>query len=149
LDKINVHIIYNLQIFNGHRALCLWFMKHYQTKENWKNNAMSVYKSPFLIYGNGFSPKKKILLCIYCSKMKKTTHFSNEILSKNFKYPNIFRFNLCLSISYTIKKIHPRIPFTTLVLKYIQKNFKLCNMYYFVTNILHTFKFSLFVELLK
>jgi hypothetical protein len=103
LDKINVHTLYNLQFFNGHRALCLWFMKHYQTKENWKNNAMSIYKSPIFIYGNGFSPKKNILLCIYCSKMQKT-HFLNEILSKNFKYPNSFRFNLCLSILDTIKK---------------------------------------------
>jgi hypothetical protein len=37
LDQINVHIIYNLQFFNGHnKASCLWFIKHYQTKENWK-----------------------------------------------------------------------------------------------------------------
>jgi hypothetical protein len=44
LDKFNVHIIYNLEFFNGHRVSCLWFIKHYQTKENWKNNAMYVYK---------------------------------------------------------------------------------------------------------
>jgi len=43
LDKIHVHTIYNLQFFNGHRASCLWFIKHYQTKENWKNNAMPTY----------------------------------------------------------------------------------------------------------
>jgi len=44
LDKINVHIVYNLQFFNSHKASCLWFMKHYQTKENWKNNVMPSYK---------------------------------------------------------------------------------------------------------
>jgi hypothetical protein len=42
--KINVHTLYNLQFLNGHRASCLWFMKHYQTKENWKNNTMPIYK---------------------------------------------------------------------------------------------------------
>jgi hypothetical protein len=36
LDKINVHGVYHLLFFNGHRASSLWFMKHYQTKENWK-----------------------------------------------------------------------------------------------------------------
>jgi hypothetical protein len=44
LDKINVHIVYNLQFFNNDRAPHLWFMKHYQIKENWKNNAMPIYK---------------------------------------------------------------------------------------------------------
>jgi hypothetical protein len=50
LDKINVQKIYNLRFFSSHRASCLWFMKHYQTKENWKNNVMPIYKiSPSLI----------------------------------------------------------------------------------------------------
>jgi hypothetical protein len=44
LNKINVQKVYNLQFFSGHSATCLWFMKHYQEKENWKNNAMSIYK---------------------------------------------------------------------------------------------------------
>jgi hypothetical protein len=44
LDKINVHKIYNVHIFNGHGASCLWFMTHYQNKEKWKNNAMPTYK---------------------------------------------------------------------------------------------------------
>jgi hypothetical protein len=44
LDKINVHRLHNLQFFNGHRVSCWWFIKHYQTKENWKNNAMPIYK---------------------------------------------------------------------------------------------------------
>jgi hypothetical protein len=56
LDKINLHIIYNLQFFNNQRASCLWFMKHYQTKENWKTNVMPIYKiSSSLIWSWFFS----------------------------------------------------------------------------------------------
>ncbi len=44
LDKINVHKIYDVHFFNGHRASCLWFMTHYQTKKKWKNNTTSTYK---------------------------------------------------------------------------------------------------------
>jgi len=44
LDKINVHMVYNLQFSNDHKASCLWFIKHYPTKENWKNNVMPIYK---------------------------------------------------------------------------------------------------------
>jgi hypothetical protein len=47
LNKINVCIIYNLQFFYDNKASCLWFMKHYQTKENWKNNAMPIHKISF------------------------------------------------------------------------------------------------------
>jgi hypothetical protein len=36
LHKINVHKVYNLHFFNNHKASYLWFMKHQQTKENWK-----------------------------------------------------------------------------------------------------------------
>jgi hypothetical protein len=50
-------------------------------------------KSPPPWYGAGFFFFKKILLCIYCSKKKKTTHFLNEISSKNFKSLNGPRFN--------------------------------------------------------
>jgi hypothetical protein len=39
-----IHRIYKLQFFNGHKASCLWFMKHYQTIFFWKNNAMPIYK---------------------------------------------------------------------------------------------------------
>jgi hypothetical protein len=63
-DKINVFRVYNLQFFNNNHASCLWFMKHYQRKENWKNDAMPIYKFPTIWYGNGFFPKKEILLCI-------------------------------------------------------------------------------------
>ncbi len=44
------------------------------------------------------------------------------------------------------KKIHPRIPLKTLILKYI---FKLCDMYYFLTNIIHTFKFFIVCWIFK
>jgi hypothetical protein len=51
LDNINVHTIYNLQIFNNYKASCLWFIKHYQKIIIWKNNAMPIYKiSSSLIY---------------------------------------------------------------------------------------------------
>ncbi len=46
-------------------------------------------------------------------------HFFNGISSKNFQFLNCPRINWCISISYIIKKIHPRIPSTTLILKYI------------------------------
>ncbi len=82
-------------------------------------------------------------------KNAKNTFFFNEISSKNFKSLNGPRFNSCISISYTIKKIHPRIPFITLVLKYIYNFFKLCDMYYFVTNIFHTFSFFIFCWICK
>ncbi len=91
---------------------------------------------------------KYIQLCIYCSKIQKTFFFS-EISSKNFKFLKDHRFNSRISISYTIKKIHPEIPLTTLVLKYVCIFFKFCNKYYFVTNILHTFKFFIFCWILK
>jgi hypothetical protein len=54
LNKINVHRIYNLQFFNDHRASCLWFMKHYQTKGNWKIMQCPSIKFPSLWYGIGF-----------------------------------------------------------------------------------------------
>jgi hypothetical protein len=44
LDKINVHKINNLHFFDIYKVSCLWFMKYYQIKENWKNNAKNIYK---------------------------------------------------------------------------------------------------------
>jgi hypothetical protein len=43
LNRINIHSVYNSQFLNSHRASCLWIMKHFRTKENWKNNALSIY----------------------------------------------------------------------------------------------------------
>ncbi len=74
-------------------------------------------------------------------KNVKNTHFLNEISSKTFKSLNGLIFNSCMSVSYAIKKIDPRIPLTTLVLKDICHFFKVCDKYYFVTNTFHTFKF--------
>ncbi len=143
LDKINVYTIYNLQFFNGHRASCLWFMKNYQTKENWKIMQCPSIKSPFF-YGSVFFPKKNIVVHLLFKNVE-NTFFFNEISSKNFKFLNGPKFNSCISISYTIKKIHPRIPLTTLVLNYICNFCNFCDNYYFVTNILHMFNFSFFV----
>jgi len=55
LNKINVHTIYNLQFFNGHKASCLWFIKHYQTKKTEKIMQCPFIKSPPLWYGSDFS----------------------------------------------------------------------------------------------
>jgi hypothetical protein len=74
LNKVNVHIVYNLQFLNNHRASCLWFIKHYQTKENKNKIQCSFVKSPLLWYGSDFF-LKKIKLGIYCSKMKNTHIF--------------------------------------------------------------------------
>jgi hypothetical protein len=48
---------------------------------------------------------------------------------------------MVLDLIHVLNKIHPKNPFTTLVLKYICNFFKFCDMYYFFTNIFHTFKF--------
>jgi hypothetical protein len=85
------------------------------------------------------SPLKTYIIMHLLFKNAKTTHFLNEISSKNFKYLNGPRFKIYINIIQH-KKIHPRIPFTTIVLKYICNFFKFCDKYYFVTNILHTFK---------
>jgi hypothetical protein len=76
LDKINVHAVYNLQFFNGHRASCLWFIKHYQTKENWKSNVMTIYKIFSSLYGSGFFPKEKNYYAFVVQKCKKHTFFA-------------------------------------------------------------------------
>jgi hypothetical protein len=52
----------------------------------------------------GFFPKKDIIMHLLF-KIAKNTLFFNEISSKNLKILNGSRFNLCISISYTIKKL--------------------------------------------
>ncbi len=80
--------------------------------------------------------------------MQKTL-FKNEISSKNFKSLNGPRFNSYISISYTIKKNYPRIPLTTLVLKYISNFLKLCDKYFLSQIYSIHLSFSLFVGFLK
>jgi hypothetical protein len=56
---------------------------------------------------------------------KKKTYFLNEISSKNL---NVFKWSSILVVyinNIHHEKIHPRIPLTTLVLKYICNVFKL------------------------
>jgi hypothetical protein len=58
LDQINMHNVYNIHFFNGHKSLCLWFTTHYQTKEKWKNIKMLTSKiSSFFLKIMVFSPK--------------------------------------------------------------------------------------------
>jgi hypothetical protein len=46
-------------------------MKHYQIKENWKNNAMSTYKISYFVICSGFSLKKDIIMHLLQNKCKK------------------------------------------------------------------------------
>ncbi len=106
LDKFNVCTIYNLQFFNGQMVSCLWFIKYYQAKKNWKKMQHS------FIY---------LLLFDMVVVFLKNIYINYYAFIQNFKILNYSRFNWCVSISYTIKKIHPGIPSTTLALKYIFK----------------------------
>jgi hypothetical protein len=36
LDKINVHKVYDVHFFKGHKVSYLWFMTHYETKRKMK-----------------------------------------------------------------------------------------------------------------
>jgi hypothetical protein len=96
-------------------------------------------KSPLLWYGSGFSLKIRYYYACITNNYK-TTHFLNGISSKNFKILNYLRFNWCISISYTIKNSLKNSIHNPNFEIYIQ-NFELCDGYYFVMNILHTFKF--------
>jgi len=71
-------------------------------------------KSPPLCYGSEIIPKKNIIMHSLLNKCKKT-HFLNGISITKFKIIFFPRLNWCISISYTIKKTHSRIPLTTLV----------------------------------
>ncbi len=84
MDKINVYKVYNLQFFNGRRASCLWFMKHYQTKEKLKNLQYLPIKSPFFIW-QWYFPKKGYYYAFIVQKCKKP-HFLNKISSKFFNF---------------------------------------------------------------
>ncbi len=74
LDKINVHKVYNVHLFNGHRASCLCSVTHYQTKEKWKNNTIHTYKifSFFVFQGNGFFPQIRVIMHLLLKKCKNT-----------------------------------------------------------------------------
>jgi hypothetical protein len=73
-------------------------------------------------------------------KNAKDTFYLNEISSKNFKFLDVPRFNSCISISYIIKKITKKFHYN-LSFEVYKIFFKLCDKYYFLTNILHTFRF--------
>jgi hypothetical protein len=83
LDKINVHRIYTLQFFNNHKASCLWFMKHYQTKKIEKIMQCSSIKFPTIWYGNGFFLKEIYIMHSILNKCKKT-NFWMEFHPKSY-----------------------------------------------------------------
>ncbi len=68
----------------------------------------------------------------------KKTHFLNGISFKNFKFFldlfDVYQYHIPLKFS-------PKNSIHNLSFEIYIQNFKLCDMYYFVTNILHTFKF--------
>jgi hypothetical protein len=64
----------------------------------------------------------------------------NGITVQNIKFLNFLRFNWYLSKSYTIKNSPKDSTHNSSFEIYI-KILKFCDRYYFVTNILHTFKF--------
>jgi hypothetical protein len=74
---------------------------HITKQKKWKNNTMPTYKTFFIF----LKPINKILLCIYCSRSYKKTHFLNGCSTKNCKILNDFKFSYCTSISFTIKKL--------------------------------------------
>ncbi len=50
----SMYIKYSLYFFDGHRALCLWFMKKYQIEKNENIMQIPFFKSLLLLYGIGF-----------------------------------------------------------------------------------------------
>jgi len=147
--QLKVHFESKLiQFLNGHRTSCLWFMKHYQTKDKWKKMQCPSIKYFSLWYGHGFYILKNYYAFI--SKKESFYLFLNEASSRNFKLVNGPKFNWCISISYTIIfLIHQKIPHTILVLKYI------CNFSSYVTSIILSqiyfgmFKFFIFFWILN
>ncbi len=104
LRKINVHKIYNVHLFNSHRASSLWFMTHYQTKEKWKHNTMVMYEIFFFFLKVVVSSlKKEFIMHLLIRKCKKT-HFLNGFSTKICKFLIGFKFSWCISISLTTKK---------------------------------------------
>jgi len=83
LDKINVYRVYNLYFFDNHKASCLWFMKHYQTKKKLKKIQSPFIKSLPLCYDSGFFLKEEMIMHVLVKKCNKT-HFLNQISSKFF-----------------------------------------------------------------
>jgi len=65
----------------------VWFMKHYQTQENWKKMQCPSIKSLAFWYGSDFFLLKKIYYAFIVEKFKKHILF-NEVSSKNFKSLN-------------------------------------------------------------
>jgi hypothetical protein len=82
LGKINVHIVYNSYFFKSRKVSYLWFMKHCQTKENWKNNACPFIKSYSLWYGSGFFFKIKYYYAFIIKQMQKNTFLEWNFIQK-------------------------------------------------------------------
>jgi len=88
LNKINVHRVYNLQFFNNHKDSCLWFMKHYQTKEIEKIMQCPYIKYAPLWYGSDFFLKWRYYHAFIVFKKWKKTLFLMEIHPKVLNFLN-------------------------------------------------------------
>jgi hypothetical protein len=87
LDKINVHIIYNLIFFNGHKLHVYGSWNITKQKKLKIIMQWPFIKSPPIWYGSGLPPIY-ICICIYCSKMIKTHIFWMKFHPKTLKNLN-------------------------------------------------------------
>jgi len=86
LDKINVNKIYNVHLFNNHKASCLWFITHYQTKKM-KNNTTPTYKIFSFFLRQWLLPKIKVYYVFILQEVQKIT-FLHGFSTKNYKLLN-------------------------------------------------------------
>ncbi len=132
------YITYSFLMAIRHHVCDPWNMT--KQKEIEKIMQCPFIKSPFLWYGISFFLKGKYNYAFIIFKMKKKTHFLMEFHPKTFLFLNCFIFNWCILISY-ITKNSPQNSINNLTFKVHIQTFKLCDEYYLVTNIFHTFKF--------
>jgi hypothetical protein len=91
LDKINVHIIYNLHFFNDHKLHVYGSWNITKQKKLKIIMQWPFIKSPPIWYDSGFPPIYIYMHMHLLFKNEKNTHFLNEISSKNFKSLNGLR----------------------------------------------------------
>jgi hypothetical protein len=70
-----MHKIYNLHLFNGHRASCLWFITHTKPKKNENIILCPPIKSYLFSYGYGFFPKLRVYYAFIVHQVQKNTFF--------------------------------------------------------------------------
>ncbi len=135
-----MRIKYTLCIFStaiGFHVCGSWHI----TKQNIKLKKLMqcpFVKSPFLS-GDHFFPEKKFIMPFLFKNAKKS-HFLNGFSTNSSKLLNGLTFNACILKSFTTKH-SPKNSTHTPVFQIYMQIFKLCDKYYFVTNIFHMFTF--------